>query len=260
MIKVKLLTESADKLNNIQQHNLNILSNGIWPDGQQISLSFKNDKATIEKIVKEIPSLSNSKIDKPITGKSFGKVFIIKGYDFKRILKLFFGGLDLSSPDFTSGAKKDYKWYKKMYDRLHSGKATGATLPVYGVGEVSTKAGPVNWVEMSELEMFEDFMGRTGRSDKKEYTNDVARISYAYTAYIRSEGGTPPNVSQIISDLLYDGIQKTVFSLTKGEIISLIRALHDITKHGDELHDIAPRNIGVLNPNSKQPYFIVFDN
>lgn len=265
MLKI-IIKENKQKLNTYQQKNLDFIQQNAWPGGDLIANTFltglrDSSKSTelLQTIVTSIPAFSNSLIVKAIAGRSYGQVFLLRSGEFQRILKIFTQGIE--------GGEKDFRWYKKMYDRLHTGKANRSTLMVYDLGKFDTINGNYKWVEMGQLQMLQDYIEETGRQvDIKKLSQDLQRIANTYTMYTGAYG-TPADVSQAVGELIkVDKIHRGMNILNKGEVKGLIKSLHDLTSNNEEIKDFFPRNIGVLTPDPTTtfihdvPDFVIFDN
>lgn len=229
----------------------------------------------LEEFVKQIKPLSNFKISKAITGRSYGKIFKL---DNGHILKIFFGGVDI---------KEDMAWYKKCHDLLHSGGAKLTTLPVYDYGEVKLKQMPdafVGYVEMAEVEPLDDYLKNTGRPDINGFGgsdivsklqrffieahfrkgfNDIDKIKNHIYRQLKLDNSF---VSRLYPERDSDSDEGPNFAggyyrpLTDEEGDNIVEAFYDMVKLGFQLSDVAPRNMGVLKQSSpSNPKIVIFD-
>lgn len=293
--------QNAAPLNKIQQHNLNILlqseysskdkysSNSIADNfvEDMVHQEFERtgdmdiydsdgpDEATVmQELVQNVPALSKNKIIKPITGASFGKIFKMSD---DHILKIFLGGVDVED---------DIKWFNECYDRLHSGKATKTTLPVYSKPEWKAGLLPsypdikVGYVEMAEFIPLDAYMKRTGRSEADTVVSQtrnlfemfylekgMRKLEQIISSFINMI--TPGKQEAFLADLSKDKslyakyaddieeIGNVIKPFSRKEIISLITVFYDMLEMGFKLSDIAPRNMAVLKEDPET--IIIFD-
>lgn len=118
----------------------------------------ENTPLSVEEIVPKIEPFRMNKITKYLGGGALGKAFLLSN---NHAVKLFRGGVD---------TQDDIKMYREAYEKMHSGKATKFTLPVFYFNEVPAtdlkSKFPLYYAEMSKVIPFDDFL--RDRPDRKE--------------------------------------------------------------------------------------------
>lgn len=259
MLKIRILRETVEqKLNPIQQHNLNFLLNTRGVEAAVNDLDIYDQPDYIA-LVKNIPVLSKHKLVKFMTGRSFGKIFKL---DNDHIFKMFSESVD---------PHEDFAWYRDSLKKLHKGTAKKTTLPVYDTGVWKGISKKIYWVEMAEVMPYDKWVEWTGRSpDISKLYNEFQSIKYFYelnnstvlldyAKYLKKESQyrAEDDLEEVYRMLL--GKENTAI-MTKTEIQAVLETMKDLTNAGWNMEDVVPRNIGVLKQsNPSKPTFIIFD-
>jgi hypothetical protein len=263
MLKIHILREAVEqKLNPIQQHNLNFLLNTRGVEAAVNDLDIYDQPDYIA-LVKNIPVLSKHRLVKFMTGRSFGKIFKL---DNDHIFKMFSESLD---PD------EDHAWYKDSLKKLHKGTAKKTTLPVYDAGAWSGISKKIYWVEMAEVMPYDLWVKSTGRTQdefdskllsqfgaiKRFYfdTHSSVLLDFAkWAGEARQDGDRIGDAAEELYRMLLGKENEAL--ITKNEIQGILEALQDLDAAGWSMADVLPRNIGVLKQsNPSKPTFIIFD-
>lgn len=297
MLHIKLLKENNDKLNPIQQYNLEYMLHRSWESsGGRIPImsSFSNSVENVTELIKKIPQFSKYKISRAIAGESFGRVFLLEGLN--HIFKIFSQSLNPGD---------DMKWYKFCQKRLHMGKGRITTLPVYDTGKVEVKFLPFYYVQMAKFMSIPEYYAdqtidaRSQPKDNKQLNIEFNRIrenyKMEYLSYTRRVNELEKKVAdkffhdteeelenlkkqladakedfewfknsdgKAIANDLMPALSKIIFEFPERDIKSLVETFHHLIQDGFEFNDVYMKNVGVLEQTSKsgKPTFIIFDN
>lgn len=185
MIKIKIkglkeatekeLEHPAKKVDSVViQHNVDFFN-----DNQNLrDMITYNTNAPLEKIVSRIEPFRMNKIVKYLGGGAMGKAFEI---DNGHVVKVFRHGVD---------PQDDIKMYREAYQKMHTGKATKFTLPVFYFNEVSKQdldaKQNLYYAEIAKVEPLNYYIGdrpdrkhTPGRDKSKDWTGKWTRSEVA---------------------------------------------------------------------------------
>ena len=276
-----LLLESEDVI----KHNLKIIMTKAWDDqsgsiyysiftgGLDISMftqgmrpedmdeedrkyveeAKKEMKENVMGLINNIEVLRSAKIVKPITGKSFGKVFKMSN---GHILKLFSDSLNV---------QEDLEWYKDNYDKMFLGTANKNTLPIYDFGTIQTDEGQeLHYVEMAELMPLNKWIAHTGRGDDSKAIRALSPLIsfYEEVQHQAKKAGDKLSKEEAIHKtmLMIHHRRSSYQPLTMEEAEAILGAFWESEEAGWSLSDVAARNLAVMtqsDPNN--PTIIIFD-
>lgn len=257
-----------------EKHNFDIIVNKIWDDqsGVIYDTIFGNNSVlgafdgysdeerkeredNVYELIDNIRVLKNFKILKPITGKSFGKVFKMSN---DRMLKLFTDSLNV---------KEDMKWYEDCYEKLFSGTANMNTLPVFDFGSYSPSYGgsEIFYVEMAELMPLDKWIPHTKRGNEND-----ARLGLSPLISFYDEMRREQRRNKILNMSKEEAIQMTLFMIaharrdfkpfTQKEAEAILGAFWEAENAGWQLKDTAARNMGVVKQmDPADPVVVIFD-
>lgn len=258
-----------------EQHNFDVIANQMWSDqsgmifdsifgvignglsaftGEQSEEEKEEKENLIHSLISNVSCLKNFKIEKPITGRSFGKVFKMSN---GHMLKLFSDSLNV---------KEDMEWYEENYEKAFSGTANKNTLPIYDFGSFDPGDGAeIYYVEMAEVMPLDKWIVHTKRGSEEQARRGLSPIISFY-----GEMRYEQRRNKIIDMTKEEAIAMTLTMMfhanrsfepfTYNEAEAIIGAFWELEKTGRQLRDTAARNMGIMRESDpSNPTVIIFD-
>ncbi len=258
----KALEKNADLLSKAKLKGFDIVagmgrSSVIKDAFENAGIRFRSAtrEDSIKKIISEIPILKNTTITKEITYGTQGELYKLSN--------------DYYIKFFTGTYNNDFDWYKKLIDRLHSGKASENTFPAMDYGEVDLSSliaaneisswnDKLYWVVTPEVVPFTTHIEDTSR-DSNKASNEFYEILNAFQAnYHTYRGDRKATLTRTMESLKSIGIPKVI---TRNEANEIIKMLLDFEEAGDRTGDLHIGNFAIFKTTSRDanPVFTVID-
>jgi hypothetical protein len=197
-IKFKTLSEATEKdlehpaktaVSSVIQHNIDFFKD----NKDLISVLAEYTTAPFEEIIPKIEPFRMNKIVKFLGGGAMGKAFELSN---GHVVKIFRDGVD---------TKDDIAMYREAYEKLHKGKATKFTLPVFYFNEVPKEdigaTRSVYYAEIPKVVPFDNFLkdrpdrmmpGAKEKSwEQKYYRAEVADFLIKFFVHTINKAGNP---------------------------------------------------------------------
>jgi len=206
---------------------------------------------TVAQLFSKIPQLTNNKVTKVL---GLGTKGLALALDNGRALKLYKMGYH----------GDEEKFYDREADKIFGGRGEVSTLPVFdrGVVDIDDETDPINYVEMAQVTVFNDYMKLTGRSeDETDYAWNLVEVMTEFVQAVKSGRRDDDDIKRLyMEDLkLYSELSK----LSKAEIEGLLTMVtYILMNYGwDYTQDLHGGNFGVISQTigKPKPYFVVFD-
>ena len=206
---------------------------------------------TVAQLFSKIPQLTNNKVTKVL---GLGTKGLALALDNGRALKLYKMGYH----------GDEEKFYDREADKIFGGRGEVSTLPVFdrGVVDIDDETDPINYVEMAQVTVFNDYMKLTGRSeDETGYAWDLVEVMVEFVQAVKSGRRDDDDIKRLYMEELkrYSELTK----LSKAEIEGLLTMVtYILMNYGwDYTQDLHGGNFGVISQTigKPKPYFVVFD-
>lgn len=257
-----------------KEHNFNIISKEAWSDfsgmiyesifgvseilsaftGEEDEEEKKEKEKNINRLIESISCLQNFKIEKALTGRSFGKVFKMSN---GHMLKLFSDSLNV---------EEDFKWYEDAYNKAFKGTANKNTLPIYDYGSLEQDNGKdIYFVEMAEVMPLDKWIPYTKRGNESDARKGLSPLISFYREMreeqkLNKVKDTTKEEAISMTLMMIFHANRTFEPFTYNEAEAILGAFWEAEESGWFLRDLAARNMGITrqsDPNN--PTVIIFD-